>query len=141
MHITGMTIDGELPFVEPVEFTFDRRANLFIGPNSTGKSSILLHLARLCCRPSRVRTHTASLGISVAVSEDWPGRTASPEDGSFAYIDYKELPAIFIPSIRLDSTPNTFTRSPRNFIADTDFRYDMGQRIYSESASREVTIE
>ena len=41
MHITGMTIQGIPPFTEKVEFKFDERVNLFIGPNAAGKSTIL----------------------------------------------------------------------------------------------------
>ena len=41
MHITGMTIRGIPPFTEPVEFEFNERVNLLIGPNATGKSTIL----------------------------------------------------------------------------------------------------
>ena len=41
MHITGMKIGGIPPFTEPVELEFDRRVNVFIGPNATGKSTLL----------------------------------------------------------------------------------------------------
>ena len=41
MHITGMDIRETPPFTELVELDFDKRVNLFIGPNSSGKSTIL----------------------------------------------------------------------------------------------------
>ena len=59
MHITKMTIGNPKnafaefmdtpaepfpPFTEPVEFEFDERVNLFIGPNATGKSTLLAKL-------------------------------------------------------------------------------------------------
>ena len=44
MHITGMTINGIPPFTEPVEFEFDERVNVFIGPNAVGKSTLLQYL-------------------------------------------------------------------------------------------------
>ena len=44
MHITGMKIGGIPPFTEPVEFEFDERVNVFIGPNAAGKSTLLQYL-------------------------------------------------------------------------------------------------
>ena len=37
----GLEIDGVPPFQGSIEFTFDRKVNVFIGPNATGKSTIL----------------------------------------------------------------------------------------------------
>ena len=41
MHITGMDISQTPPFTELVELDFDKRVNLFIGPNASGKSALL----------------------------------------------------------------------------------------------------
>ena len=41
MHLTRMRFGGVPPFTEPVELRFDERANLFVGPNATGKSRLL----------------------------------------------------------------------------------------------------
>ena len=41
MHISGMDIRETPPFTEMVELDFDERVNLFIGPNASGKSTIL----------------------------------------------------------------------------------------------------
>ena len=40
----GLKIDGVPPFQGSIEFTFDPKVNVFIGPNSTGKSTILKEL-------------------------------------------------------------------------------------------------
>lgn len=45
MHITEMTINGGPPFNGPVELAFHERVNLFVGPNSTGKTSIIKMLS------------------------------------------------------------------------------------------------
>ena len=43
---TSLRLDGVPPFhKEGIEFVFDPRANVFIGPNSTGKSTILREMA------------------------------------------------------------------------------------------------
>ena len=41
MHITGMMIGGIPPFTGTAEFNLDKRVNLFVGPNATGKSTAL----------------------------------------------------------------------------------------------------
>ena len=41
MHITEMDISNTPPFTEWVELDFDKRVNLFIGPNASGKSALL----------------------------------------------------------------------------------------------------
>ena len=41
MHITGMDINEIPPFTELVELDFDKRVNLFVGPNASGKSTLL----------------------------------------------------------------------------------------------------
>ena len=45
MHLTRMRLDGVPPFTEPAEFMLDERANVFVGPNASGKSTVLLALA------------------------------------------------------------------------------------------------
>ena len=41
MHLTRMRLGGVPPFTEPVEFEFDERVNVFVGPNASGKSTVL----------------------------------------------------------------------------------------------------
>ena len=45
MHLTGMLVGGLPPFIDGVKFRFDERVNVFIGPNASGKSTLLLALA------------------------------------------------------------------------------------------------
>ena len=45
MHLTRMRLGSVPPFTEPVEFKFHERVNVFVGPNSSGKSTVLLVLA------------------------------------------------------------------------------------------------
>lgn len=41
MYIAEMTIKDVPPFTDPVEFKFDEHVNVFIGPNASGKSTLL----------------------------------------------------------------------------------------------------
>ena len=44
MHLTRMRLGGVPPFTEPVEFRFDERVNVFVGPNASGKSTVCSNL-------------------------------------------------------------------------------------------------
>lgn len=41
MHLTRMRLGGVPPFTEPVDMEFDERVNVFVGPNASGKSTVL----------------------------------------------------------------------------------------------------
>ena len=45
MHLVRMSLCGVPPFTEPVTFKFDERVNVFVGPNASGKSTVLQMLA------------------------------------------------------------------------------------------------
>ncbi len=45
MHITGMSIGDIPPISDRITMKFDERVNVFIGPNASGKSTVLLVLA------------------------------------------------------------------------------------------------
>ncbi len=44
MHLVRMNLGGIPPFTDPIKLKFDERVNLLIGPNASGKSTILLVL-------------------------------------------------------------------------------------------------
>ena len=45
MHLTRMRLGGVPPFTESVEFMFDERVNVFVGPNASGKSTVLSEIS------------------------------------------------------------------------------------------------
>ena len=45
MHLMRMHLGGIPPFTDPIRLSLDEKVNLFIGPNASGKSTILLVLA------------------------------------------------------------------------------------------------
>ena len=47
MHLTGIKLGGIPPFTDPITLRFDERVNVFIGPNASGKSTLLQMLADL----------------------------------------------------------------------------------------------
>ena len=44
MHLTGIRLGNIPPFTDPITLRFDERVNVFIGPNASGKSTLLLAL-------------------------------------------------------------------------------------------------
>ena len=44
MHLTGIKLGGVPPFTDPITLRFHERVNVFIGPNASGKSTLLLAL-------------------------------------------------------------------------------------------------
>lgn len=94
MHITGMTIGGIPPFTEPVEFEFDERVNVFVGPNASGKSTILLLMRLLRHSGSHyyLRFPVPPGVAAITVSDDWPqfsnaSQEAVPEWGKLPYVE------------------------------------------------------
>ena len=109
MHISEMTINDEPPFGETtpagygqveLHFNFDQCINLFAGPNSSGKSTIL----RILSEFPRQRTPVLSLHVgwaSIDVSDDWPkGDRGRPD---LARIPYVQIGAtrLGLPRIKL----------------------------------------
>ena len=45
MHLTGIKLGNIPPFTDPIRLKFDERVNVFIGPNASGKSTLLQVLA------------------------------------------------------------------------------------------------
>ena len=53
MHLTRMNLGGVPPFTEPIRLKFDERVNVFVGPNASGKSTILTMLAECLNGPEQ----------------------------------------------------------------------------------------
>ena len=106
MRITGMAVgpSSHPAFREKLEFKFDKQVNLFIGPNATGKSSLLRVLA-----DRGLIDKTAILPfppIDITISSDWKlnfeNRTGlSVDESGFDGIELLEIPWIYIPATRI----------------------------------------
>ena len=74
-RFAGLKIDAAVPFADPIEFEFDPEVNVFIGPNATGKSTIL---KTLDCSPSQTGSsglanisHIEKRGDWLVMRADW----------------------------------------------------------------------
>ena len=45
MHLIGMWFGDVPPLTQRIKFKFDEHVNVFVGPNASGKSTVLMALA------------------------------------------------------------------------------------------------
>ena len=122
MHLMRMSLGGIPPFTEPIKLKFDERVNVFLGPNASGKSTILLVLADCLIGPEEDAKRPISQGSAnlradvytddeldeiiveharhrlstnvLTASEDWVGTRDQPARNQ------EHPPAIYISSVR-----------------------------------------
>ena len=155
MHITSLVIDN-LPPLREFEIELDARVNLFVGPNASGKSTILralnsIHssLARWLSKETGFITIDTKLsgdigldtilGIYLFVSDDWPRPT--DEDPTSGYtIPISHIPAtrvglntrnIFDETFPIDRTTTVQSETPLTELFGTDSRIFYGQDVES----------
>ena len=107
MHITGMKIEGIPPFTDKVEFEFDKRANVFIGPNAVGKTAALLGLSQIPSGPPYGSlNYVGEVGWQeLSVSPDWPmahEEQSNCEDGKLPAPKWDETPFVYVGATRLN---------------------------------------
>ena len=69
MHLVRMSFGGVPPFTEPVTFKFDEHVNLFVGPNASGKSTVLQMLADCLIGPDENSKRPISRRVTL-ISDD-----------------------------------------------------------------------
>ena len=123
MHLTRLSLGGLPPFTEPIQLKFDERVNVFVGPNASGKTTILLMLAESLNGPEKNSKRPLSKGWTyllaqlcaddmfdrIASGALWDGRLTNALAASEDWIVTKKdewtpspekLPAIYIGSVR-----------------------------------------
>ena len=95
--ITSARIADTPPFTAPVEFVFDEQVNLFIGPNASGKSTILRKLAKDYARMPWVFIPSSHLNIPISdKTPDWLGELPT------------DVPSDLVQLLRRNVHPHTF---------------------------------
>lgn len=106
MHITGMKIEGIPPFTDKVEFEFDKRVNVFIGPNAVGKTTVMIGLSQIPSGPPyRCVGDTDTGRQELSVSPDWlmaPEEQANHEDDERPAPKWDETPFVYVGATRLN---------------------------------------
>ena len=69
MHLVRMSFGVVPPFTEPVTFKFDEHVNLFVGPNASGKSTVLQMLADCLIGPDENSKRPISRRVTL-ISDD-----------------------------------------------------------------------
>ena len=121
MHIAGLHLYN-LPPVSTVKVNFDERVNVFIGPNASGKSTILRVIEYVYFpkedHPLRgiwyahntlkdeelVEEHTDKPLALVIASNDWPRNNPPPKDRDRAMIKaiWNSVPLLYVPATRVN---------------------------------------
>ncbi len=78
MHLCEIQLDNIPPITSQIELEFNERVNVLVGPNASGKSTILMQLADyLSVGPGSNSTRYIWIGRS----PDWPGTETEPALG------------------------------------------------------------
>ena len=135
MHITDITIGGILPFTDDVAIAFDERVNLFIGPNASGKSTVLKALSP--DREADVRDKAYQPRIQWHVGGGWPVRP----DGT---INPYAVPRIYLPALRkgwpVENERDNLLYSPPNWTNLTAVLADFSDTFDAKSVFHAITI-
>ena len=101
MHIKGMTVGlrSHPAFDNDIDFDFDKRVNLFIGPNACGKTSLLRVLATA---GNAERSSMIPFNTDIRISDDWEKMRGEPNDFDPGFLSpFSEVPWIYIPATRI----------------------------------------
>ena len=94
VHIANLEIKEQYPPLQDIKFDFDPRANVFIGHNGTGKTTVLRCISEQM--GSIISEWVQNSGeLYPLFSEDWPNLGGAPSG-----IDIEAYPQIFIPATR-----------------------------------------
>ena len=107
MHITGMTIADFFAFTDEVVLDFDEHVNVFIGPNATGKSTILRALQYRIELEGSFEFRLSEDWVRVAKRHSSRGRQGSESQSSNKKEHSDLIPWVYFPATRL-TLPLTF---------------------------------
>ena len=128
MHLTGIRLGGIPPFTDPITLRFDERVNVFIGPNASGKSTIL----REIFNQGYLRIVSPD-EITISISEDWAQFDPLPRSRP-VLIRRSKVPFIFIPATRVNLPTKPLDWSKQSPIGIDEFEDTM--EAWSEGVSR-----
>ena len=143
MLIERETIEYAGPITEAVEFVFDRRVNVLIGPNSSGKSTILRHLDSRGYEDRDYHDPPGSLGDDdVRFTREWmtvisvpSSRLPFPPTPDVAH-EYAQINSLVEEYNVLDS--RVIFRRLQNFVHETRSLSESYGIRYSDDFSEEI---
>lgn len=103
MHIGSLEIGNIPPITREIKLTFDKKVNLFVGPNATGKSTMLKVISPDVPRYGIPFPDPEDYTRDLRMSNDWPSGTDRRPDA-------RAIPRVFVPAVRepmIPSLPST----------------------------------
>ena len=128
MHLTGIRLGSIPPFTNPITLRFDERVNVFIGPNASGKSTILRELYQ-----HRNLDNLDLEDVAITTSRDRP-RDVIPVQSTQIQSSRTEVPFIFIPATRVNLPSEPLDWKVQPPIGISEFEESMD--AWSEGVSR-----
>ena len=107
MHIQGFGINGLTPLEYLSHIYCDSRINLFVGPNATGKTTILRAMNAFYSQGSDEEPgpDTVTVGKSGSIylepSDDWPRDPSLPFPDNVSLVKWGGVPLLYIPATRV----------------------------------------
>ena len=156
MHLTRIKLGGVPPFTQPIVLRFDERVNVFIGPNASGKSTILLMLADSLIGPEDNIKRPSSTSVEFSfwedkkfdelvgrnsgenflfASEDWPRNLTGPDYDSDP--DYNYVP-VFDSDPDLSDGPDLSDEDSASYIYERSMdEFDRGYGLSKYDVDKE----
>ena len=108
MHLTRMRLGGVPPFTEPVEFVFDERVNVFVGPNASGKSTVLSEMNLALDKNRQQETSMHRYWEGKRPASIWDDNELEQDAGYISeqglnYVSFAEYPNSLPPTVYLES--------------------------------------
>ena len=134
----GLAIDGIPPFQAAIEFEFDPAVNVFIGPNATGKSTIL----KLLSPEFQEFGNLPGKGYSIErAGDNWldpyigddgrmVGPGAPPQTGQ-TRVNRGAVPVVYLPPVREVAPPY-----PDEFAADDSYPEHRYGKFYADKSNK-----
>lgn len=109
MHLAGLKISGSFPPLKDLSIKFDSKANVFIGSNGTGKTTILRCISHEMSEI--LQSWIDNRGkVARCLSEDWTQQVDDTDEIDLAACPWAFVPATR-PSLPFDNSDSVYKRS------------------------------
>ena len=149
--VPQITIKDKPPFTEQVEIKCDLRANLFIGPNATGKSTLIRHIGQMRHNSPCIVVPAVRLGLPASHDDEAQGElirqgNALHDVGAVLQNDFASFDSKRIYFAKQSMKDRLLTRREVDWMADNYFKalslsYACAQTICGELLPETLPVD